>query len=330
MTNKTKKTKYGGVELTPINSTGELVPKSAHKIKASLNDRKAIALSYSKNVPCLLVGETGTGKTSLVRELAHLLKQEYVRVNMTGYTSPDELIGSKSVANGATYWENGIVTDAMQRGAILVLEEINATAPDCLFVLHSLLDDDRRISMPDGSIITPHKDFRVFATMNPDYNGTKSINQALLDRFGTILDIRELSESAESKQLIDRSGIEGEHATRLCRIANMLRKEYRENRLEIYLSFRALLHIAGLVAEGIRPDLAFAQVVVNKTQDNETRQQLSNVFKSVYDTTIEELERDVIVEVTRGQLQDLEETAKMATNLQEQIENIKRLAGGKQ
>ena len=60
-----------------------------------------------------------TGKTSAVKELAYLRKQPYVRVNMTGYTTPDELIGSKSVKNGATYYEDGIITNAMKIGAIL-------------------------------------------------------------------------------------------------------------------------------------------------------------------------------------------------------------------
>src|ERR1035437_5134273 len=180
MINKTLKIpttiKYGTYKLDILNQSIN-VPTFAEDIELEPKDQKALALAVKNNLSCLGIGETGVGKTSAIKRIAYLRKQGYTRINMHGYTTPDELIGSKSVANGGTYYEHGVLTKAMIEGHIVVLDEINATPPDIMFVLHGLLDDDRRITLPNGDIITPHPDFRFFATMNPDYEGTRGLNK---------------------------------------------------------------------------------------------------------------------------------------------------------
>src|SRR3990167_8482384 len=157
-----------------------LVPK-AHL--AVLND------AIQKNNPVLLVGETGTGKTSLVRHLAGMNKRQFLRLNLNGATGVEELIGKYLFENGQTKWVNGSLIEAMIKGWWLLADEINAATPEILFTLHSLLDDDRQIQQKEhtGEIITPHKNFRFFASMNPNYSGTKELNKALLSRFPTVI-----------------------------------------------------------------------------------------------------------------------------------------------
>lgn len=308
---KTTKTtlKYAGIDLDIINSEDELVPQESLKIELPLSDKKAIAIALKNNLACLLVGETGTGKTSVVKELAHLRKQPYVRVNMTGFTTPDELIGTKSVKNGETYYELGIITDAMQRGAILVLDEINATMPDCLFILHGLLDDDRRISLPNGQIIRPHQDFRVFATCNPDYEGTKSMNKAFMDRFPIIIAVNTLAPKKEKDLLIARTGIKPELADQLITIATMNRKNYIENKISTFTSTRSLLNIAHLINQGMTPQEAYTTTIVRKTNYKEEQAVLRDSFLAVLKANASE-DNDIPTIISLKELEELEKAKK--------------------
>lgn len=273
--------KYGGITLDKINSTDNLVPKEAIEVDLPTGDKKALAIALKDNLSTLLVGETGTGKTSTVKQLAYLRQQPYVRVNMTGFTTPDELIGSKSVKDGATYYENGIITDAMQRGAILVIDEVNATTPDCLFILHGLLDEDRRITLPNGDVINPHPDFRVFATCNPDYEGTKSMNKAFIDRFPIIIFVDVLTPKKEQELLVKRTGILPEVAEQLITIATMARKDYAENKISTYISTRTLINTAKLINSGLEPKQAYQTAITRKAQNVEEQKILTEFYLAV-------------------------------------------------
>lgn len=264
-----------------INSADPLVPKKAIVINLNDADEVALAIAVRDNLPALLIGETGTGKTSIVRHLAHLRKQPYVRVNMTGFTTPDDLIGSKSIKGNSTYFEYGIITDAMRRGAILVLDEINATTPDCLFILHGLLDEDRRITLPNGETISPHPDFRVFATCNPDYEGTRSMNKAFLDRFPIILQINHLPVEEEQQLLIDRTGIAADIAKDLVMMATMARTEYMNNKLTMFVSTRTLLHTASLIQHGLDFKTAYQLTVMRKTNNIEEQKVVLDFYLAV-------------------------------------------------
>lgn len=289
--------KYGGVDLPVINANDPLVPTEAIAVTLDKADKNALAIAIQSNKPALLIGETGTGKTSAIRELAYLTKRPYVRVNMTGYTTPDDLIGSKSVKDGATYYEHGIVTDAMKRGAILVLDEINATTPDCMFILHGLLDDDKRITLPNGEIITPHADFRVFATCNPDYEGTKTLNKALLDRFPIIIAVDVLTPKKEIALIIDRTTIDEKIATDLVTMATMLRADYAENKIGTYTSTRTLLHIAEFIKQGMGAKEAYTVSLVRKTQSKDEQKIMSDVYNSVLKVTDDPENEDSALQV---------------------------------
>lgn len=262
---------YGGRKLTKRNQTGANVPTNALPVKLPMADKKALAIAIEKNIPALLIGETGTGKTSAIKELAYRLKQNYTRISLTGYTTPDELIGSKSVKDGATYYENGILTNAMINGHICVLDELNAITPDCSFIIHSLLDDERKISLPNGDIIKPHADFRIFATINPDYEGTKTLNKAFLDRFGILIFVQILTPANEEKLLIERTGISPEIAKKFIATAWLNRKAYTENKTATLISTRSLIQTATLLNEGMTPADAYRTAIVNKARTDEHR-----------------------------------------------------------
>jgi MoxR-like ATPase len=124
----------------------------------------------------------------------------------------DEFLGKLLINEQGTYWVNGVLVDAMLAGDWILLDEINACLPEIAFSLHSLLDDDRMVVLMeyDGRIVRPHPNFRVFASMNPSeegrYGGTKTLNEALLDRFPMVVRMDYLPVEEEIEAVMSQSG----------------------------------------------------------------------------------------------------------------------------
>ncbi len=244
-----------------------------HKIFYNKDVKAALVKSIDMNLPALLIGETGTGKTSFVYDLAkqHNKAKQVIRVNLTGQTGVDELIGKYLANKQGTYWVDGLLIHAMRKGYWIVLDEINMALPEILSKLHSLLDDDRKIILneKEGEIITPHKNFRFFATMNPseEYAGTKELNKAFLSRFPIVIEIDYSPDEADI--LKDRTGIESGLAQELVMIAREIRKNKKEEKLTYVCSTRDLIHCASLIKKGIKKELAMQISILNKAPSEE-------------------------------------------------------------
>jgi len=311
---------YGTKKLKVLNQQNNFVPKTAQEIDLAPDDRKALAGAVEDNTPALLMGETGTGKTSVIRYIAFKRKQGYSRINANGYSTPDEWIGSKSVKDGATYYENGTLTKAMQEGHILVLDEINAAPPECSFVIHGLLDDDKRITMPNGDIIEPHPDFRFFATMNPDYEGTKSLNRALIDRFNTVIQVDTLSPKKEAELLVERGKVDSANAESMVTVGTMARKSYHDQKTLTYVSTRSLLQWARLIAQGLSNKQAFTMAIANKTRQTE-RAAFLDMFNAVFKMDSAQDDSAVPIVTTKGEVRIKDERIDFLEKLYQQTLN---------
>jgi len=171
-------------------SDGKYIPRKVGKT----TDIEILKKCYEENINVLLIGATGTGKTHAARHLAYELQVPYMRVNCNGAITPEDLIGQYIPdGNGGFKWCDGVLTKFIRHGGIFVLDEINAAPAEILFVLHSLLDDERKIvlTQKDGEVVKASDKFMFIATMNPTeeaiYEGTKELNAALKDRFGVVL-----------------------------------------------------------------------------------------------------------------------------------------------
>jgi len=169
---------------------GEYIPRKIGKT----TDIEILKKCFENRINVLLVGKTGTGKTHAARRLAYELQMPYMRVNANGAITPEDLIGQYIPdGNGHFKWKDGVLTKFVRYGGIFILDEINAAPAEILFVLHSLLDDERRIvlTQKDGEVVKANDKFMFIATMNPAeeaiYEGTKELNAALKDRFGVVL-----------------------------------------------------------------------------------------------------------------------------------------------
>ena len=101
--------------------------------------------------------------------MAKISKNNLVRINNHQHTDLDEYLGSYSPdSTGKLVFKKGLLVQAMEQGAWLILDEINLAKSEILEALNRLLDDNRSLYVPEiNEVIIPQEGFRIFATQNP-------------------------------------------------------------------------------------------------------------------------------------------------------------------
>lgn len=265
-----------------------------HEIIGQDDTKRLVRVAVEKNLPVLLIGDTGVGKTSIVKGIADKMKQEYIRYNLTGETTVDEFLGKYTLQNGQTEWQDGILLQAMKTGKWLIVDEINVALPEILFVLHSLLDDDKAVLVANhnGEVVKPHPDFRFFATMNPvdEYAGTKDLNKAFKSRFAMVINMQYPSAKTEVKIVQAKTGVDEKQANMMVDTANQIRKDKDKGDIFFTISTRDLLQWGSLVDE-LGSAKAFEVSILSKA--NGDSKHIAKVHQSITGQYIQ-LEREGI------------------------------------
>ena len=204
----------------------------------------------------ILQGEAGVGKNEILRDLFNQNKkkgQKLVRIALDGNKTSDDIVGRYSLKDGSMFFQEGVLVNAMKKGHWVILDEINASTPDVTFVLHQIADCDKTITLyqkDKTEIVKPHKDFRIFGTMNPSdrYEGTNILNQAFLDRTILIL-IKplELTQEVDLLKDIFQKNPNNEVLSYFCE----LRKLFDSDKLSTYPSTRSLILCSRLNNAGL-------------------------------------------------------------------------------
>ena len=160
---------------------------------------KAILLGFSKNQRVLLQGLHGSGKSTHIEQVAARLNWPCLRINLDGHITRADLLGRDVIrltdGKPITLFQEGLLPWAIQQPIALVLDEYDAARPEVLFVLQQLLEQEGHLTLIDeNKRITPHPDFRIFATANTLgmgditglYFGTHPLNQGQLDRWNIV------------------------------------------------------------------------------------------------------------------------------------------------
>jgi MoxR-like ATPase len=238
--------------------------------------------------PAFITGLSGNGKTFCVEQVCAQLKRELIRVNITIETDEDDLIGGFRLVNGETVWHNGPVIEALERGAVLLLDEVDL-ASNKILCLQSILEGKGVFLKKIGRFVKPASGFNVVATANTKgkgsddgrFIGTNVLNEAFLERFPVTFEQSYPAPAIEQKILegvaLDLGVEDRDFCKRLVDWADIIRKTFYDGGIEEIISTRRLVHIVR--AFSIFQDKGKAiQVCVNRF-DDETK----TAFLELYD-----------------------------------------------
>lgn len=235
--------------------------------------------------PVFITGMSGNGKTVSVEQACATLNRELIRVNITIETDEDDLIGGFRLVDGNTVWHNGPVIDALERGAVLLLDEIDL-ASNKILCLQSILEGKGVFLKKVGRWVTPAKGFTVVATANTKgkgsddgrFVGTNVLNEAFLERFPLTFE-QEYPAAAVEMKILNKLCSDEEFCKRLADWADIIRKTFYDGGIEEIISTRRLVHI--VKAYNIFGNKAKAiEVCVNRF-DDETKQAFMELYDKV-------------------------------------------------
>ena len=235
--------------------------------------------------PTFITGLSGNGKTFSVEQACAQLGRELIRVNITIETDEDDLIGGFRLIDGNTVWHNGPVIEALERGAVLLLDEIDL-ASNKILCLQSILEGEGVFLKKIGRWVSPASGFNVIATANTKgkgsddgrFIGTNVLNEAFLERFPVTFE-QEYPTVATETKILNKICDDSEFCKRLADWADIIRKTFYDGGIEEVISTRRLVHI--VKAYSIFNDKAKAMQVCLNRFDDETKQSFMELYDKV-------------------------------------------------
>ena len=255
----------------------------------SFKDVKTIIKS-KQFYPAFITGLSGNGKTFTVEQACAQLNRELIRVNITIETDEDDLIGGFRLIDGNTVWHNGPVTEALERGAVLLLDEIDL-ASNKILCLQSILEGNGVFLKKIGKFVKPAAGFNVVATANTKgkgsddgrFIGTNVLNEAFLERFPVTFEQDYPAPSVETRILgavASQLGVtDTDFCKRLVDWADIIRKTFYDGGVDEIISTRRLVHIVRAFSI-FNDKMKSIQVCVNRF-DDETKQSFLELYDKV-------------------------------------------------
>ena len=240
--------------------------------------------------PIFITGLSGNGKTLGVEQACSQLNRELIRVNITIETDEDDLIGGFRLVDGNTVWHNGPVIEALERGAVLLLDEIDL-ASNKILCLQSILEGKGVFLKKTGKYVTPSKGFTVVATANTKgkgsedgrFIGTNVLNEAFLERFPLTFEQEYPSVAIEQRMLknycTELDCCDEDFQKNLVNWADIIRKTFAEGGVDEVISTRRLVHI--IRAFAIFGDRLKAIKVCLNRFDDETKQSFLELYDKI-------------------------------------------------
>ena len=200
-----------------------------------------------------LTGHTGSGKTSLVEQLAARVGQPTIRVNTNQQTTTYDFMGYNTAVNGSVEWVDGALPFCMKNGFWLVIDEGDYAEPSILSALNAVLEEGRTLMLKEkgNETIKAHEDFRIIFTGNTLgqmsvyrglYQGTRLMNEAFMNRFNSCYIVDYLDAESELKMLLGRyPTFHQAVAKRMVAVANAMRESFKNETIDSTFSPRLLM-----------------------------------------------------------------------------------------
>ena len=271
--------------------TGNIVPSkdSVFVPFGNYPDVKSIIAS-GKFYPIFITGLSGNGKTMSVTQACAQLKKELIRVNITIETDEDDLLGGYRLKDGQTVWQNGPVIEAMERGATLLLDDIDL-ASNKIMCLQPILEGSGIFVKKINKFVKPQSGFNVIATANTKgqgsedgkFIGTNVLNEAFLERFPVTFEQSYPQSKVEKKILTNTLKAAGKSdvkfVDKLVTWADVIRKTYFDGGVDEIISTRRLVHITQAYA--IFDDKMKAIKMCTNRFDDDTKNSFVELYTKV-------------------------------------------------
>jgi len=295
--------------------TGNIVPTKDKSFVSFGNypDVKNIIKS-GKFYPVFITGLSGNGKTMGVTQACAENKKELIRVNITIETDEDDLLGGYRLKDGQTVWQNGPVIEAMERGAILLLDEIDL-ASNKIMCLQPILEGSGVFVKKINKFVKPKDGFNVIATANTKgqgsedgkFIGTNVLNEAFLERFPVTFEQKYPTVATEKKiisNVLKSSGkSDVKFADKLVTWADVIRKTFYDGGVDEIISTRRLVHIAQAYA--IFGDKVKAIQLCTNRFDDDTKTSFVELYTKVDSgASVEDIIEDQRKQDVASQIED--------------------------
>jgi nitric oxide reductase NorQ protein len=232
------------------------------------NEAQVFEYAHQQQLPVLLKGPTGCGKTRFVEYMAQKLNKPLYTVACHDDLTAADLVGRHLISHDGTYWQDGPLTRAVREGGICYLDEIVEARKDTTVVLHPLADDRRILPLErTGEILTAPPGFMLVVSYNPGYqNMLKGLKPSTRQRF-VALSLTYPSTENEIAIVQHESGCSAHVAGQLVQFAQAIR-QLEQHDLEEVVSTRLLIYAARMMVSQLPPLTAIKSCIAEPLSDD--------------------------------------------------------------
>jgi cobaltochelatase CobS len=233
----------------------EYVPEGDEAYRFDPATTLAILAGFTHNRRVMVQGYHGTGKSTHIEQVAARLNWPLIRINLDSHVSRIDMVGKDAIVlkdgQQVTEFREGILPWALQRPVAIVFDEYDAGRPDVMFVIQRVLEASGRLTLLDQNrVISPHPDFRLFATTNTVglgdttglYHGTQQLNQGQMDRWSIVTTLNYLEHDAEVEIVAAKvPDVDEKTISKMVRLADLTRNAFMNGDLSTVMSPRTVI-----------------------------------------------------------------------------------------
>lgn len=267
---------------TIINSSEYMIHDEPYYLPTA-NEVEIFNTALIENIPVLLKGPTGCGKTRFMEYMSWYHKRPLITVSCHDDLTTADLVGRYLIKNDSTVWLDGPLTTAVRNGCICYLDEVVEARKDTTVVIHPLCDYRRVLPLEKlGQQLKASPEFCLTISYNPGYqSAVKDLKPSTRQRFIAI-DFSYPAEEVETKIVHEESGLPIQQCVHLVKLANMTRNLVG-NGLEEGASTRLLVHTAKLIKNGFKSDIACKCAIADTlTDDEDTKALLHEMIAAIF------------------------------------------------
>ena len=278
------------MKVTAFKDRTEYVPEVDDTYRFDPDTTMAILAGFAHNRRVMVQGYHGTGKSTHIEQVAARLNWPLIRINLDSHVSRIDMVGKDAIVlkdgQQITEFREGILPWALQRPVALVFDEYDAGRPDVMFVIQRVLESSGRLTLLDQNrVISPHPEFRLFATTNTVglgdttglYHGTQQLNQGQMDRWSVVTTLNYLEHDAEVEIVAAKvPSVDTDTISKMVRLADLTRNAFMNGDLSTVMSPRT---------------------VITWSENFEIFHDLAHAFRLTFLNKCDELERPLVAEM---------------------------------